>query len=91
MVLAPECDGPDGALDRVIVEFNPAVIKEAGERWPAGERIADCLGEAAAGRNAAELSVSSQGRIASRSGRDRASRTCRRSSAVRPWRDLSIA
>jgi hypothetical protein len=34
MVLAPECDGPDGALDRIVVEFDTAVIEEAGEGGP---------------------------------------------------------
>lgn len=34
MVLSPKRDGPDGALDRVVVEFDAAVIKEAAEGWP---------------------------------------------------------
>ena len=34
MVLAPERDGPDGALDRIVVEFDTAVIEEAGEGGP---------------------------------------------------------
>ena len=42
---APERDGPDGALDRVVVEFDTAVIEEAREGWPARERVADGLGE----------------------------------------------
>ena len=31
MVFAPERDGPDGALDRIVVEFDAAVIEESGE------------------------------------------------------------
>ena len=55
MVFAPECDGPDGALDRIVVELDAAVIEEAGEGGPARERIADGLGEGAGGWNAAKL------------------------------------
>jgi hypothetical protein len=35
MVFAPERDGPDGALDWVVVELDAAVIEEAGEGGPA--------------------------------------------------------
>src|ERR1700678_3205375 len=52
MVLAPERDRPDGALDRIVVEFDAAVIEEPGEGWPARERIANGLGEGAGGGNA---------------------------------------
>jgi hypothetical protein len=90
MVLAPERDGPDGALDRIVVEFDATVIKEAGEGRPAGERVADGLGEGPAGRTRPS-SISSQGFIISMSGRALVLRTCRRASAVRPWIDLSIA
>ena len=45
MVLAAERDGPDGAFDRVVVELDAAVIEEAAKRSPAGERIADRIGE----------------------------------------------
>ena len=55
MVFAPERDGPDGALDRVVVEFDAAVIEESGEGWPARERITNGLGERAGGGNAAKL------------------------------------
>src|SRR5260370_34319276 len=55
MVLAPERDGPDGALDRIVVEFDAAVIEESGEGWPARERITNGLGEGAGGGNAAKL------------------------------------
>ena len=46
MVLAPERDGPDGALDRIVLEFDAAVIEETGEGWPARERITNGLGSA---------------------------------------------
>src|SRR5258705_9988558 len=55
MVFASERDGPDGALDRVVVEFDAAVIEESGEGWPARERITNGLGEGAGGGNAAKL------------------------------------
>src|SRR5580704_7486575 len=55
MVFAPERDGPDGARDRVVVELDAAVVEEAGEGWPARERVADGLGEGAGGWNAAKL------------------------------------
>ena len=55
MVFALERDGPDGALDRVVVEFDTAVIEEAGEGWPARERVADGLGEGAGRWHAAKL------------------------------------
>src|SRR5258708_17990636 len=51
MGLAPERDGPDGALDRIVVEFDAAVIEASGEGWPARERITNGLG---AGRGAAK-------------------------------------
>ena len=55
MVFAPERDGPDGALDRIVVEFDAAVIEEAGKGGPARERITNGLGEGAGGWNAAKL------------------------------------
>src|ERR1700674_2707465 len=55
MVLAPERDGPDGALDLVVVEVDAAVIEESGEGWPARQRITNGLGEGAGGWNAAKL------------------------------------
>jgi hypothetical protein len=68
MVFAPERDGPDGALDWIVVEFDAAVVEESGEGWPARERITNGFGEGAGGWNAAS-SVSSQGFIMSMSGR----------------------
>jgi hypothetical protein len=52
MVFAPERDGPDGTLDRIVVEFDAAITEEAGEGGPARERITNGLGEGAGGRNA---------------------------------------
>src|SRR6266436_3798587 len=88
MVFAPERDGPDGALDGVVVEFDAAVIEESGEGWPARERMASARGPAGGTRPS---SISSQGFIISMSGRALVIRTCRRASAVRPWIDPSIA
>src|ERR1700737_2255808 len=47
MVLAAERDRSDGALDRVVIELDAAVVEEAGERRPSGERVADRLGQPA--------------------------------------------
>ncbi len=62
MVLAPERHGPDGALDRAVVELDAAPafagagsVEEAGECRPARERIADGRGQPAARRNPAQL------------------------------------
>src|SRR5258707_8975207 len=57
MVFAPESDGPDGALDRIVVQFDAAVIEESGEGWPARERITNGLGEGAGRWNAAKLGL----------------------------------
>jgi hypothetical protein len=87
---SPRTDGPDGALDRIVVEFDAAVIEESGEGWPARERITNGLGEGPAG-GTRPSSISSQGFIILMSGRALVLRTCRLASAVRPWIDLSIA
>src|SRR5260370_41549332 len=55
MVLAPERDGPDGALDRLVVGFDAAVVEESGEGWPARERITNGLGEGGGGGDAAKF------------------------------------
>jgi hypothetical protein len=90
MVLAPERDGPDGAFGRIVVEFDAAVIEKSGEGWPARQRITNGLGEGPAG-GTRPSPISSQGFIMSMSGRALVLRTCRRSSAVRPRIEPSIA
>src|SRR5437879_1659347 len=55
MVFAPERDGPDGPLDRVVVEFETPVFEESGEGWPARECITNGLGQGAGRWNAAKL------------------------------------
>ena len=45
MILAPERDGPHGALDDVVVDFDPPIVEVAGQARPARERVADRLGE----------------------------------------------
>ena len=91
VVLAAERDGADGALDGVVVEFDAAVIEEAAEGVPAGQRIADSVGEAAARRDAVELAS----RARSSSPRPAAAtwmcRTLCRASAVWPRMVASIA
>lgn len=42
-----ERDGTDRALDDVVVEFDTAIIDEARQALPAGERIADGVGQLA--------------------------------------------
>src|ERR1700686_4071613 len=88
MVFAPGRDGPDGALDRTVVEFDAAVIEESGEGWPARERITNGLGEGAGGWNAAKLDLEPRLHHLDER-RALVLRTCRRASAVRPWIDLS--
>ncbi|KHL24241.1 hypothetical protein PK98_14785 [Croceibacterium mercuriale] len=44
-VLAAQRERTDRSFDRVSVELDPAVIEEAGQPLPAGERIADRLGK----------------------------------------------
>ena len=44
-VLAIERDRPDGSLDGVGIDLDAPVVEEAGEALPAGERVADRLGE----------------------------------------------
>ncbi len=44
-ILAGERNRPDGAFDDVVVDLDVAIVEEAGEARPAGERIADRLGE----------------------------------------------
>ena len=55
MVFAPECDGPNGALDRIVVEFDASVVEESGEGWPARERITNGFRERTRRWNATEL------------------------------------
>ncbi len=55
MILSPERHGSDGALDRIGVKLDAAVVEEAGECRPAREGIADGLGQPAARRNPAQL------------------------------------
>src|ERR1700756_1999236 len=45
---------PQGALDRVGIELDPAVIEEAGEALPARQRIADRLRELTLGGDPGE-------------------------------------
>ena len=44
-VLAIEGERADGALDHVVVDFDPAVIEEQSKPCPARQRVADRLGE----------------------------------------------
>src|SRR3954453_21056036 len=55
MVLPAERNGSDRSLDGIVVELDPAVLEEPAKSVPAGERIADRLGEAAAGGEPRQL------------------------------------
>ncbi len=55
MVLAPEGDRPDRALDCVGVEFDTPILEEATESGLSGKRIANGLGKCAARRQPGEL------------------------------------
>jgi hypothetical protein len=55
VVFAAKRDGPDGALDRIVVEFNAAVVEESGEGRPARERITNGLVKGPGGWNPTEL------------------------------------
>jgi len=39
MVLAPECNGTDGALHRIGIEFDATIVQESREAVPARQRI----------------------------------------------------
>src|SRR3977135_2341221 len=47
MVFAPERDGPDGALDRIVVGVDAGVLEEAGKGGPARERRTNGVGAGA--------------------------------------------
>jgi hypothetical protein len=68
MVFASERDGPDSALDRVVVELDTTVFEEADEGGPAPERVAMASARGPAG-GTRPSSISSQGFIMSMSGR----------------------
>src|SRR5438034_8290875 len=53
--LRPKRDGSDRTFNRIVVEVDTAIVQETAEGWPAGEGVADCLGETAAARDAAKL------------------------------------
>ena len=55
MILTPECNGTDRALNRVGVELDATVMQEPREAVPAHQRVAKRVGELAAARPAAEL------------------------------------
>src|SRR5206468_7564945 len=56
-VLAGERERADGTLDDVGVDFDAAVVKEQAQPCPAGERVADRLGELALLADEGELLV----------------------------------
>src|SRR3546814_16052616 len=55
MVFPAECHRTDGAFDRIGVEFDAAVVEEAGQAGPPSERIADGVGQRAARWDEREL------------------------------------
>src|SRR6266436_558910 len=82
----------DGAFEGAVVELDTAVIKEARQSLPAGERIADGAGELALLTDQTKLCRSrSYSWNASASGRPLCCRMRRRSSALRPRMSFSMA
>jgi hypothetical protein len=59
-VLAAEGDRADGALGGVVVDFDATVVEVSGERRPAGEGVADGLGDGALGRDAGEVGLEAE-------------------------------
>ena len=57
MILAPERDGPDGALDDVVVGLDAPIVEEAGQARPARRRVADRLGEFPVAGDSGELGL----------------------------------
>src|SRR5215470_12757541 len=55
MILAPECNRTDCALNWVGIKLDATVVQESREAVPARQRIADRIGKPAATRRAAEL------------------------------------
>src|ERR1041385_469097 len=55
MVLAAECNGPDRALDGIVVELDAAIIEKAAEGFPACEGVADRFSKSAAAWDARQL------------------------------------
>lgn len=41
-ILATECDWPDRWFGGIVVDLDGAVVQEAAERWPTGQRT-ECL------------------------------------------------
>ena len=60
MVFAAKGNRPDGALHRVGIELDAAVVEEPAEGWPASEGITDGIGQAAARRNAMQFGLEPQ-------------------------------
>jgi hypothetical protein len=56
-IFAIQGQGPDASLDRVAVELDATVVAEAGESFPAGERVVDCVGELAPGAGLAKPGI----------------------------------
>lgn len=54
-VLASEGDRADAALGGVVVDLDAAVVEVSAQRRPAGERVADGLGDGALGRDTSEV------------------------------------
>src|SRR5690606_32671310 len=82
-ILPVECDRTDRALDGVGIDPDAAIVEEAGEPFPARERVADRLGELGLLADQAKLSRS-QGSSSAMIVRLRSRRTARRACAVRP-------
>ncbi len=56
-VLPTDADRAHGALGRVVVDADAAVLEEKLEGWPTAEYVAEGLGEIALARNAQQLGL----------------------------------
>lgn len=55
VVLAAQGNGPDRALDGIVVQIDTAVREEQAKRLPAAQGVADGLGQGSALRRAGQL------------------------------------
>ena len=60
VVFAAERDGPHGALDDIVVDFDASVIEIAGQTRPARQRVTDRLGDGRFAGDGGELGLVSR-------------------------------
>src|SRR5437660_5431430 len=63
MILAPERDRTDRALDDIGVDLDAAVVEEASKTVPARERVADCPGDGRLAGDGGKLGLEPQTQV----------------------------